>query len=78
MNRHRGWLPYSETKAQSLANMFTDLIRGGVLVKGDMLPHTKQLVSEHKVSSQTTTRIRKILAERDLVRIIKGRGTFVK
>lgn len=78
MIRQRGWLPYSEKKAQSLAAMFENLMTDGTLLSGDMLPHTRELEIKYKVSSQTITRIRAILVERKLIRVVKGRGTFVR
>lgn len=78
MIRHRGWLPYSEKKAQALAAMFETLMADGTLLSGDMLPHTRELETKYKVSSQTITRIRAILVERKLIRVVKGRGTFVR
>ncbi|NHO31835.1 aminotransferase-like domain-containing protein [Acetobacter fallax] len=67
----------SQPPAERLADALAEDILGGVLVAGDRLPAHRELAWRLGIGIGSVTRASAILERRGLVRVVKGRGTFV-
>jgi DNA-binding GntR family transcriptional regulator len=71
------WSRYNQAKTHRIANDLELLIRQGVYKKDDTLPHAHVLRRIYGVSDPCLVRVRQILAQKGLVKAVKGKGTFV-
>lgn len=72
----------SFARAASIVSHFESLIKSGDLKPGDKLPTARQMAFQFETSAEMTVMVRKLLAEKNLVRIVTDgnphhRGTFV-
>ncbi len=65
--------PYEQIAAHLRAR-----IEAGEWPKGSKLPSLEDIVAETGVSTMTARRAYKLLEDEDLVRIVPGRGTYLR
>lgn len=63
---------------QQLADLLEERIRSGALAVNRPVPSAATLVQEHGVARGTALRAIGLLVERGLVRIVPGRGAYVR
>lgn len=71
------WDP-TEYRYVQIADHIEQQIRNGVLAAGAALPSNPDLAEEYGVARMTVRRAIEILVERDLVAVLRGRGTIVR
>ena len=60
-----------------LSDLLADFIKDSVLVEGDALPSENELLARYDISRTTVRQAIQRLESQDLVRKIRGKGTFV-
>ncbi len=63
---------------EQIAGQLRAAIRRGQYAKGSKLPSLEQIVADTGVSTMTARRAYKVLDGEGLVRIVPGRGTYVR
>lgn len=67
----------AEPITNQLVRQVEQLVRDGVLKRGDQLPTVRELATELRINFSTVARAYKILDEERLISTQRGRGTFI-
>lgn len=65
------------SKKLQIENYIKELIKDGILKKGDKLPSTREMSVMLKVSRNSVIAVYEALSDENLITTIKGRGTFI-
>jgi DNA-binding GntR family transcriptional regulator len=78
MTQTRSWSRFNEKTARRIAADIEKSIRQGFYPSGSKIPDYRALQAMYHVGQHTLTRVREILVHKNLVKVIRGTGTFVR